>query len=61
MQYFNHTLNDYLTALRSNKSFLGQDELKFVMGHLAESMFVLKSKHWCDRFRNGNLRVLVAS
>lgn len=43
LEYYNHTLNDYLSALRANQFVLTLTELMFVAHSLAEGVLVLKS------------------
>lgn len=45
LQYFNHSLNDYLSALRSNNYNLSLEELKFVCASVVEGMTVMRSKY----------------
>ena len=48
MEYYNHTLSDYLSALRSNKLMLLVEELKFVCLSLVQGMLVLRSTVFGD-------------
>jgi hypothetical protein len=44
LEYYNHTLGDYLLALRANKSVLTLGEAMYVTNSLAEGALVLRSK-----------------
>ena len=43
VEYFNHTLGDYLTALRTNRCYLHPQELAYIVKTLAESALILRS------------------
>lgn len=65
LQYYNHTLNDYLSALRANKLHLTLDELIFVVASLSQGILVLRSsstsiQRWTSR-DTGSISIMLGS